>query len=161
MPSFKSKLIATAIVIAAPLILVVLAGNPSRPAQAGVVGEPQLFPSWTSVRAKCTGKKKKTRCRITGEFSVVNDGDAPSGPCKVDIWVSKNDVLEEKVDVKVKTFNVDNGVPAGLEVPFEFSFSTPRGTKVLRRHLIAVVDPDNEVSESDETDNEEAIGPLH
>lgn len=156
----KFGLIATAVVVAAPLALVVFSGSGPRPAQAGDVGEPQLYPSWTRASARCTGRKKKIRCRLTGELSVVNDGDSPSAPTTVEIWVSKNDILEVSLDQKVKTLNVDS-IPAGDEQSFDLSFSTPRGTKVLRRHLIAVVDPGNVVPESDEADNEEAIGPLH
>ena len=155
----KSKLLATTVVVAAPLALVSLAGHSPRPALAGEQAQPQLYPLWTKVRTKCTGKKKKIRCRLSGELTVVNDGDAPSSPTTVDIWVSKNDVLEISLDKKVKTFDV-GAIPAGDELNIPFSFSAPRGTKVVKRYVIAVADPKNVVAELDETDNEEAIGPL-
>lgn len=152
-------MIATTVVVAAPLSLVVLSRNGPRPAQAGEVGEPQLYPSWTRISARCTGKRKKIRCRLSGKISVVNDGDAQSAPSKLDICVSKNDILEPKEDKKIATLDVP-AIAAGEEAELDISFSAPRGTKVLKRHLIAVADPTGVVAESDETDNEEAIGPL-
>jgi len=152
------SLLTAAALLAAPLGLTLLAGSGPRPAAAGDA-LPQLFPSWTNVRANCTGHGRKIRCRLKGKISVVNDGNAASGPCQLDIWVSRDDTLDPKVDTKIKTLGVPV-VPAGEETKLDFSFSAPKGTKVLKRQLIAVVDPDNVVAESDETDNEEAIGPL-
>lgn len=153
--------IAAVALVTSSLGLTLVAANSARPASAEVSGVllAQLYPSWTRVNANCTGKGRKIRCRIKGKLSIVNDGDNSSAATKVEIWVSSNDTFDPKEDQKVQTLDVPE-IPPSDETELSFNFSAPKGTKVLKRHLIAVVDPKNVVPEFDETDNEEAIGPL-
>lgn len=106
--SLKAKtLLAAVSATLLPITVAVVAGGASGPARAEVAGgQPNLFPTWTRASASCKGSGRRIRCRIKGKLVILNDGVDTSPATTVDLWVSRDDILDPKVDKKVQTLNV-------------------------------------------------------
>jgi uncharacterized repeat protein (TIGR01451 family) len=115
-------------------------------------GTVDLAGTWTGVDSSC----KKTKCKVRGTVEVTNNapGDAPSSVIK--FYLSTDNVFDEG-DVllkRVSTGKIKDGQPKNKKLSAKLP-GDPTGM-----FLLAVLDADGTVSESDETNNTVVFGPL-
>lgn len=99
-----------------------------------------LFTSSTSRRGVTT---------VKGSLTVSNSGDQAAGAFKVAYYLSDNDSLEGS-DTLIKTAKI-RSLAAGASTTLTLNWKS--STDVSGKHIIAVVDSGNQVTETDETNN--------
>ena len=93
------------------------------------------------------------------EFTVKNNGDMDADPFSLDLILSPSPSLDSSVDYKLGTYDIVTGLKAGEEVTKTFRYSTPDANNPVwvngpsTYYVRSVIDPDNEIAESDEENN--------
>jgi hypothetical protein len=121
---------------------------------------PDLIGAWKGdVTAKLNGKNRE---KLKGTFSVVNQ--SPTRPTTAGSFVRFYLAKTDKLDDQDKVIGQDE--PFGI-LPPNGSVSVklhdaelPAGATASGKYLIAVVDPDDSVEETDYTNNTAVYGPL-
>jgi uncharacterized repeat protein (TIGR01451 family) len=128
--------------------LVILADNPPRPDLTG---------HWGLLKFQSKGTGESLQYRISGWLGILNQGNADSSTRFVTrIYVSTDGVLSED-DRLVKTFT-SSRIRRGRNTRHKLNVKLPRGVDASESYVIAVIDAEDAVSESDETNNRE-VGP--
>lgn len=112
---------------------------------------PDLTGSWQSVAQKCTGPGG-SNCRITGNFTVVNQGNANAGAFMVNFYLSTDNSFDVVGDTLLRQVNV-NGLMSGQQKKINLSAPLPSGTSAVGKFVIAVIDANNSVNETNEGNN--------
>jgi uncharacterized repeat protein (TIGR01451 family) len=113
---------------------------------------PDLTATWGSVVHKCKNKHKRgVICSVAGRINIVNQGTATAGACIVRLYLS-DDSSYSANDVLLQQANIPS-LGAGAQQVMKVQFSLPAGTSASGKFLIAVIDADNVVTESNETNN--------
>ena len=123
--------------------------------KAGELYGPDLTVGWTSLSQQCSG----TGCRVKGKLTIKNVGTLPAPSSAVRFFVS-DDPVYDTGDILLK--KVSSGtIRAGGIKNMTLSCPVPAITySVTGKYLIAVVDADNVVSETNETNNTGVYGPV-
>ncbi len=115
---------------------------------------PDLTGSWLgSLTQNCHSGKASPICKVAGTFRISNVGneDAPSSVIK---FYLSNDETFHAGDTflkKVKTGSLKRG--AAMARDFNYSVKLPHGQKASGKYIIAVIDPDHNLTEGDRTNN--------
>jgi uncharacterized delta-60 repeat protein len=123
--------------------------------KAGELYGPDLTVGWTSLSQQCS----RTGCRVKGKLSIKNVGTSPASSSAVRFFVS-DDPIYDTGDILLK--KVSSGtIKAGSIKNMTFSCPVPAiASSAIGKYLIAVVDADNVVPETDETNNTGVYGPM-
>jgi hypothetical protein len=107
---------------------------------------PDLTGEWISLAPKCkTAKSGTVVCKITGTLNVQNIGNNDAGPFSVRFYLSDNEAdifLKEAPIPKIKT-----------KTSKTLKLTYTLGVMITGKHIVAVIDEVNAVTESDKTNN--------
>jgi subtilase family serine protease len=121
------------------------------------VSVPDLTGQWTAVTETCTDTTKGSKCAIKGTFFVQNIGEGDAESAFVKYYLSEDNVFDGG-DTFLSSASVGK-IIAGTVIPKTFNRSFAAGAS-SGKYIIAVVDADNTVAESNENNNNIAYGPL-
>lgn len=119
---------------------------------------PNLTGSWIKVVNKCRGKELALRCRIKGRLHIENIGTKDAPTSFVKFFLSSDSAFDSD-DTFLK--QVATGEVKVQSSKFRtLAFKLPKGTDAKGKFILAVLDADNAIDESNETDNTVVSGPL-
>lgn len=120
-----------------------------------VVSAPDLTGEWVSPPAQsCRSSARGQSCRLTGSLKVSNIGQWKAASSYVDIYLSGVDG-----DPPIKRISTGILKP-GASKTLKINYSLPLNGTAKGKSFRAVIDPDNTVQESDETNNTKVSGPI-
>ena len=113
---------------------------------------------WKNVRPVCRGAGNAGKCRIKGKLVVRNSGMRKAQRSKIVLYLSQDPILTAD-DVPVSRRAIGAiGRHKARQKAFKTGF-LPRAN-VAGHYLIAVIDTDNSITESNESNNRISFGPL-
>jgi hypothetical protein len=124
---------------------------------SGTAAAPDLAGEWTVLKKICD--KGGERCKISASFSVRNGGDAASPSIPVRFFLAGPGPFDPKLGVSLKEMATGALAPGKAKVK-KVSLALPPGETGEGKALVAVIDPENVVAESDESNNTVASWPL-
>lgn len=116
--------------------------------QTPIANGPDLFGEWQplTVKQTCKTTSKTTKCKITGTLQIRNIGNQDASPSYVEIYLSDGyDYLKRTSLGKLKV----NGKDKILKI----NISLPVNQTVSGKYILAVIDPDDAVVETNEKNN--------
>ena len=128
------------------------------PSQQGPIPLPDLTGQWTSLIQRCRNTRNGPKCTITGKLSVQNTGNQNALSSSVRFYLS-NDAYIDEADIFLKQVATGR-VKMGKNKVKMLSHSFPSGETVSGKYIIAVIDADNTVTESDKNNNYVVFGPI-
>ena len=113
---------------------------------------------WLSADEKCIYKKGFKKCSIKGKVSIENTGSHASKSSVVLFFLS-DDSMPDHGDTMIKKTRsgVVKAAGAGTKA---LSHRLPQGETAAGRYLIAVIDAEGMVEETDEMNNTAVFGPI-
>ena len=114
---------------------------------------PDFTGSWTSLVQSCKGSK----CKIIGQLNIQNIG-TESASSAVSFYLSDDSVYDEG-DMYLKQVSTGT-VKTGQNKNKKLSYSFPIDISATDKYVIAIIDADNTVTESNESNNMIVYGPI-
>ncbi len=113
---------------------------------------PDLTGTWTSMTQTCKTKKNRTTCKIKGTLSIQNIGTRSATTSFVRYYLSTDNAYDTNDTFlkQVATGKVKVNKPKTKKL----SYSFPIGQSASGQYVIAVIDADNTITESNETNNQ-------
>jgi murein DD-endopeptidase MepM/ murein hydrolase activator NlpD len=121
-------------------------------------GFPDLTGQWNSLAQSCRATAGKLRCKLQGALNIQNRGDQKALASAVSLYLSLNETLDENA-VFLKKLNVGS-LKAGAGKVIKWTYNLPINDQAAGKHVIAVIDEDMLIAESDENNNATAGGPI-
>ena len=118
---------------------------------------PDLTGQWSSLIQTCK-TSKTTKCKITGSLIIQNVGTLNASSSRVNFYLSDDAVYDEG-DTFLKSVSTGS-IKAGASKTKKLSYSLPVDESATGRYIIAVIDADNGVAESNEGNNQVVFGPI-
>jgi hypothetical protein len=120
----------------------------------GPIPKANLKGTWISLTQQCKG----TKCKINGTLNIENTGGQDASTSFVRFYLSDDNAYDEG-DTFVK--QVASGtVRVGKSVNKKLSYTLLSGVTASGKYVIAVLDADDTVEETNESDNVIAFGPI-
>ncbi len=116
---------------------------------------PDLTGEWVSLVASC----RRNKCRLTGSFNLQNNGEADAASSVYVAFYLSSDQTYSEEDTFLKQASVRK-LKAGTGKAIRLSVSLPAGVTVNGQYVIAAIDMENGIAESNEDNNQVAYGPL-
>jgi subtilase family serine protease len=119
-----------------------------------------LTGAWDTVSYTCRPTSLGPKCTVQGTFLLQNHG-TQSSPRRAltKFYLSQDGVLGSD-DVELRK-QWTGQLAAGRTVRLSFRKNLPIGDVVLDQFVIAVVDAENAIAETEENNNIIAFGPIH
>ncbi|SPD72987.1 hypothetical protein PITCH_A1630009 [uncultured Desulfobacterium sp.] len=111
-----------------------------------------LSGSFLTLTQKCKWKDTGVQCKISGKFKILNLGEEKAPSSKVRFFLSDDSVLDEDNDLSLKEVKVGS-ISAGKSKTKSVKINLSPGISASDKIVIALVDADNSVPETDETNN--------
>lgn len=122
-------------------------------------GNADLSGTWMFLRQTCRGSGTEIRCTLGGTLRVSNNGGGDSASAVIRYFLSNDNTFGG--DTQIAEGNTGIGpVLDGRNRLVPFFTQLPVGTSASGKFIIAVIDPDNEVMETDEGNNIAVFGPV-
>jgi streptogramin lyase len=118
-----------------------------------------LTGQWTSLVQTCGDTRNGKKCRISGTLNIQNIGILKAPSSFVRFYLSDNGQYDEGADTFVKQ-KATGMIKAGKSKTGAFRCEFSVGETALGKFIIAVMDADNTVSESNESNNFVVFGPI-
>jgi hypothetical protein len=124
----------------------------------GQASLPDLTGQWTTLNQTCRNTLTGTKCSLKGKFTVQNIGlsDAPSSMVK---FYLSSDNIYGGGDTLLKQISTGT-ITAGGSITGNIKFKLPTGQTASGKYVIALIDADNTVLESNEANNQVVYGPI-
>jgi hypothetical protein len=111
-----------------------------------------LSGSFLNLKQKCRWKDAGLQCKISGKFKLWNLGAEKAASSKVRFFLSNDSSLQEADDlllkeIRVRSLNADKSKTITLQA------SLPLGSSASDKFVIGLVDAENSVPETNETNN--------
>ena len=119
---------------------------------------PDLTGQWTSLTQACKNTKSGTKCKITGKFNLKNIGNRDVLSSSVRFYLSSDETYNGG-DTLLKSLS-GGKIKAGRSKIITLSYSFSSGGTASGKYIIGVIDADNTVLETDETNNNIVYGPI-
>ncbi|NWF76913.1 MAG: Ig-like domain-containing protein, partial [Nitrospirae bacterium] len=115
------------------------------------VNLPDLTGQWLTMTQTCKAKKTGTKCKINGTLSIQNIGTQNATTSFVRYYLSTDNTYDSQDTFlkQVATGKVKVGKPKTKKLSYSFS----SGQSASGQYVIAVIDADNTITESNETNN--------
>jgi len=126
--------------------------------EQGPIPSPDLIGQWTSLTQRCRDTRNGPKCTITGKLTVQNTGDQNARSSLVRFYLS-NDAYIGGADTFPKQV-ATGSVKMGKSRTKMLSHSFPLGETASGKSIIAVIDADNTVTESDKGNDYPVFGPI-
>ncbi len=134
-------------------------GLPVTITQTPPVSAPDLTGEWTSLTVSSKNTYKGTQWKMKGIFKAKNigDKDAPS-TAYVSFYLSENNTYSPD-DLLLKKLSAGK-LKKGKNKSLTLTVILPYGVTVNGKYVIAIVDPQAAISESNENNNQIVYGPI-
>jgi subtilase family serine protease len=119
---------------------------------------PDLTGQWSSLSQTCNNTLRGTKCSLKGKFTVQNIGNLDASSSTIKFHLSDNNTYNEG-DTLLKQFP-SGTIMAGGSLTGNIKFNLPSGQTASGKYVIAVIDADNTVTESNESNNQVIYGPI-
>jgi subtilase family serine protease len=122
----------------------------------GVAGDADLTGSWITLKQVCRGSSGSVPCRLKGRFRVRNAGAGRSAASVLQFVVSLDGATPATPLTQVR-------VPAmapGRVRRIRLRAAVPGGGRAAGMFVLAMIDGEGSVAESNETNNVITFGPL-
>ncbi len=135
-----------------------ISGTGSMSSSSGGLSIPDLTGSWVNLTQSCRNFGMSVSCRVKGRLKIENIGAKASSTSFVKFFVS-NDSTFDSSDTFLK--QVATGKIKAHGSKFKtIVFNLPNSTDATGKFILAVLDSENVVNESDENNNTVVFGPL-
>ena len=125
---------------------------------AQVSSGPDLVGQWENLTQDCKLVKEMPQCMIKGKLVIRNQGDVSAEGSKLVIILSGDSVVQPE-DTILKEIDV-RPLKSGQARKTNVKIALPPGMGSANQYVIGVFDPDNLVTEADETNNAAVFGPF-
>jgi hypothetical protein len=119
---------------------------------------PDLTGQWNSLTQTCQNTLKGTKCSLKGKFTLQNIGLSDASSSKVKFYLSDNSSYDGG-DTLLKEITSET-ISAGGSLTGNIKFNLPTGQTASGKYVIALIDADNTVVESNENNNKVVYGPI-
>jgi hypothetical protein len=119
---------------------------------------PDLTGTWSSLTQTYKNTKKGIKCKIKGKLNIKNIGTQNAVASHVKFYLSDDNIYDEG-DMLLKRLATGKIKPGKSQTKSLF-YSFPYGTSVTDKYVIAILDTDNKVIETDKSNNNIAYGPI-
>ena len=119
---------------------------------------PDLTGSWTDLTQTCRTTRQGQKCSVKGTFAVSNIGNRDSSSTYVKFYLS-DDGNFDQTDTFLKSFSTGK-LKAGKGKNINLNYNLPTGISASGKYVIAVIDPDNLVAETNESINILVFGSI-
>jgi hypothetical protein len=120
---------------------------------------PDLTGNWLAMKEKCKRTQKEIRCKIKGLFAIHNIGNEDADSSYVRFYLS-DDNTYDMGDTFLKQVSTGMRMKAGKIKKKKLKLKMPNDVSATSKYIIAVIDADNSIAESNESNNTIAYGPL-
>ena len=121
-------------------------------------GKSDLVGSWLKLSSECRGTESKVRCKIKGKLKIENGGTGNAKTSFVKFFLS-NDSTFSPDDTFLKQVATGKVTIEGSKKR-ALAVQSPKGVNVAGKFILAVLDSENSIDESNEGNNTIAFGPL-
>lgn len=112
---------------------------------------PDLIGSWQSLTQTCKGAEAKRKCKLRGTFRVENQGNQTAPSTSLQFYLSSDSFFDDS-DTWLNTSTTSKLKP-GRTKKRNLKIQLPTGSTASGQFIIAVLDGNNTVSESNEGNN--------
>jgi Neprosin/CARDB len=119
---------------------------------------PDLTGSWAYLTQSCKSSRQGQKCSVKGSFGVSNIGNKDAPSTSVTFYLSDNGNFDQ-TDTLLKSFSTGK-LKVGKGKNINLSYNLPTRILGSGKYVIAVIDPDNLVAETNESNNIVAFGPI-
>jgi len=116
-----------------------------------VAANPDLTVQWNYLKQTCK-TSDTTKCKINGSFIIQNTGNQKAGSSSIDFYLSDDDQYDGG-DTFLERIST-GPINAGNSVVKKLIYRLPAGESASGKYIIAVIDPEDVVTELDESNNE-------
>lgn len=124
----------------------------------GGLAAPGLTGTWQNVVQTCDNHGNHPRCRLRGEFEVINPSTQSVPHTVLRFFLSTDPILDSS-DVLLSEKGV-GALKNGESTTRRLNVPLPEGTSASGQFVIAFADADNVVSETNEANNIVVFGPI-
>ena len=117
-----------------------------------------LTGNWDSMNYSCKNKSKGIKCKAKGRLLVQNIGDTDVKTSFVRFYVSDDGLFggEERFLKRVASGKVKAGKSKAKTLSYSFAY----GETLDCKYILAVIDAENTIAETDEKNNTVSYGPF-
>ncbi|NWF76691.1 MAG: hypothetical protein HXY53_09035, partial [Nitrospirae bacterium] len=119
---------------------------------------PDLTGTWSSMTQTCKETSSGAKCKIIGTLNIQNTGNETASSSALRFYLS-NDAVYDADDILLKESSTGK-VKAGMSKDKKLKYKLPIGETASGQYVIAVIDADNTITESNETNNAVTYGPF-
>lgn len=112
---------------------------------------PDLTGQWAVFAQSCKTSKKGQRCSVKGTLNIRNTGNGDAKSAFVQFYLSDDPSLDQE-DLLLKQL-ASGTVKANKSKAKKLSYTFPFNETASHKYLIAVIDADNTIAETDESNN--------
>jgi streptogramin lyase len=120
---------------------------------------PDLTGQWGSLLHTCRDARNGKKCSISGRLTIQNIGNKNAPSSFVRFYLSDDGQYDEGIDKFLKQVATGT-VKAGKNMIKTLSYSFPLGEMASGKYIIVVIDANNTVTESNESNNYVVFGPI-
>ena len=117
---------------------------------------PDLTGEWASLTQTCKRTKTGQKCTLKGTLTVSNIGNRDAASAYVDFYLSEDETFDEG-DTPLKRSSTGT-MKTSRSKGIKFSYNLPPGQTA--NYIIAVIDPDETITELDKENNIVVFGPI-
>jgi hypothetical protein len=117
-----------------------------------VVEKPDFSGGWEEIAWSCKANKGTWKCKIKGTFKIENGGPGDGGSASVDFYLSDDGNFGPE-DTWLKRVSTGK-IKTGAHKEKTLSKTLTLGSTPVGKYVIAVIDEEKLVAETDETNNE-------
>jgi hypothetical protein len=121
---------------------------------------PDLTGQWVSLKQTCRNTRSSKQCKLAGSFTVQNSGNKDtSSSFYLSIHLSQDNVFSSGDDTLLKQVSVGK-MKKGASKKVNLSVNLAPGATVSGKYVIAVIDSQSVITESNKNNNQIVYGPM-
>jgi hypothetical protein len=113
---------------------------------------PDLTGEWTSFSQTCKTSAKKQTCKISATLLITNGGSQAAPSSSVEIYLSRGQDYLKRISIPK--------LNAGGSKLLKLNYTLPSGQNASGKDVIAVIDPEDTIVETNEGNNIVIYGPI-
>jgi len=119
---------------------------------------PDLEAALVTISQKCKSRSHGQKCTVNGKVLITNSGNLPADKSGIALYLSQDAMLDPG-DRLVKSSTV-KALSPGKSQLLKVRVKLPNGVTTSGMYIIAVVDPNQRLEETNENNNRSYQGPL-
>ena len=121
-------------------------------------GFPDLTGQWNALTQSCRTASGRKNCKLQGTLTIQNQGNQKAPTFTISLYLSQDETPGES-DILLKKLNVGSLKP-GVSKTIKWTHNLPVNNEATGKHVIAVIDEDMIIAESNGNNNEIPYGPI-